>query len=365
MKRLLILPAILMAFASCRPTVTSDWEPILFVQQIADDTSGVFSLVTSYRNAGTKGSIALIGEPESCLQLAQRFLEADERDNVDGRLSHDRLPDFAGERFSVILDEHNAPYSRYVQSSSDSLREIAVRNAVAAVDSVCFSDAMIPSSRLVKNRAKVFVLASPYLSEFGLSDIDTLFKIGGHEPLIISQAEALMEEANERKLNHFAVWAPANTAKIYERVSRQVCGKSVVVLSPDENRDDRMQFREAMRQYHSLHPNQPLDAILLDPYDLDTAELEAELEHIRREITEEDASLSRLLPPSFRFIPSADCVTAACYRLFRRYNLFTHDIAYPSARYFQTEETMDGDYVFVEISPAYVAQKYAYVPDIH
>ena len=61
-------------------------------------------------------------------------------------------------------------------------------------------------------------------------------------------------------------------------------------------------------------------------------------------------------------------LTGALYRLLRERNLFTHDIAYPSVRYYQTEENLTGEFVPVEVSAAYLSSQTkpepAYVPDI-
>ena len=136
--------ALLAAVVSCneRPTVVRDTIP--YVKQLAVDTIGSFQLVRAYRTAGTKGSIAVIGEPEAAARLASVLKEADLVDNIDGRAKPDRLPDFAGETFDILLDEYNAPYIRMAGSSPDSLREVAVRNAVIAVDSVAYSNPSDP-----------------------------------------------------------------------------------------------------------------------------------------------------------------------------------------------------------------------------
>ena len=108
MKHTIPLLALLLALVSCqeRPVVLQDTIP--YVKQIAVDTTGTFDLVRSYRTAGSKGSIAVIGEPEDASRLASFLLTADNVDNIDGRARPDRLLDFSGETFDVILDEYNA-----------------------------------------------------------------------------------------------------------------------------------------------------------------------------------------------------------------------------------------------------------------
>jgi hypothetical protein len=114
-------------------------------------------------------------------------------------------------------------------------------------------------------------------------------------------------------------------------------------------------------------PKATLDAVLLDSFTADLEELAAEQEHIHRQITEEDMAFDRILTPSFRFIDPNTSLTSALYRLLRERNLFTHDIAYPSVRYYQTEENRDGEYFPVEVSADYISahsNTAPYVPDL-
>ena len=57
-----------------------------------------------------------------------------------------------------------------------------------------------------------------------------------------------------------------------------------------------------LRVYRSLKPGTNLDAVLLDSFTVDLVELDDEVEHIHRQITEEDMAFDRILMPHFRFI---------------------------------------------------------------
>ena len=354
MKRLVPIIAVLLAAIACRERPVPERDTIPYVKQLASDSTGVFGLVRDYRTAGTRGSIALIGEPDDCLLLAAEFLSVDDADNIDGKPSQDRLPDFAGETFDVLMDAYDAPYLRMAGASPDSLREAAVRCAVMAVDTVSCVNAYDTQTRLPKRKAKVLVLASSLLADCGQFDIDTLFKMAGREPLVISPVESMLDQALRSGRRHVVVWAPAEVRNVYlSVVAERTPGLDLTVLSPGGG-DVRSAFRELLRQYRNVKPNTPLDAVLLDSFSADEDELMAELTHIRRQITEEDLSFDRILVPGFRFIEPKSSLTSACYRLLREKNLFTHDIAYPSARYYQTEEGIDGESVLVEVSPEYI-----------
>ena len=368
MKYTLPVLALLLALVSCHERQAVVRDTIPYVKQLAVDTAGTFSLVKTYRSAGTKGSIAVVGEPEAAARLASFLLSADEVDNIDGKPIPDRLPDFAGETFDILLDLYNAPYVRMAASSPDSLREVTVRNAVIAVDTVAYSNALDPNSRLAKRRAKVFVLSNSLLSEYGKFDVDTLFKMGGREAIILTPVEAMLQEAAQAGCKSVAVWAPAEARSAYENAAKVVApGMDVTVVSTTGNGLLRPAFRDMLRIYRSLKPGTNLDAVLLDSFTADLEDLNAEKEHIHRQITEEDMAFDRILMPHFHFIEPNASLTGALYRLLRERNLFTHDIAYPTVRYYQTEENRDGEFVPVEVSAAYLSahsNPAPYVPDI-
>ena len=362
-----LTPAILfiLAVVSCQPRKPVVRDTIPYVKQLAADTAETYPLLRSYRAEGVKGSIAIIGEPEACLPLAERFLATDLVDNVDGKSRPDNLPDFSGETFDVLMDEYNAPYLRMAAASPDSLREVAVRNAVMALDSVAYANALDPASRLRKTRAKVFVLASSFLAEYGCFDIDTLLQMAGREALIITQVDALLDAAEREGCKRVAVWAPEEAKPAYEAAAKDY-DMNVTVISTVGNGILRPAFRDMLRLYKEMHPDGALDAVLLDSFTADLEELNAEKEHIHRQITEEDMGFDRILAPKFRFIQPAPSLTDACYHLLRDRNLFTHNIAYPSARYYRTEEDRDGSFVLVEIGANYLSAAVnpkPYVPD--
>ena len=367
-QHILTVLALIVAFASCneRPAVVRDTIP--YVKQLAADTTGSFHLVRTYRTAGTKGSIAVIGEPEAAAKLASVLQTADLVDNIDGRSAPDRLPDFAGETFDILMDLYNAPYLRLAASSPDSLREVAVRNAITAVDTVAYSNPADPRSRLSKTRAKVFVLANSLLAEYGKFDVDTLFKMAGREAIILTSVEAMLLEAARTGCKSVAVWAPAEARSAYENAAKALTPQmDVTVVSTTGNGILRPAFRDMLGIYRSLKPSGNLDAVLLDSFTASVEELTAEKEHIHRQITEQDMAFDRILMPRFRFIEPNTSLTTALYRLLREKNLFTHDIAYPSVRYYQTEENLEGEFVPVEVSAAYLSSQQkpepAYVPD--
>lgn len=150
------------------------------------------------------GTIALIGDPASCLKVGEKMLISDEFDNIDASLAPDGLPDFAGETIVPFLDFANYPYEDLMATEHGTalLREIAVKNALEAMDTL--------------GRCKVIVICSPVLAKFGASDIEDLFtRAECHVPLVYSQdttfsfTQACFRVMREKKLFTHSISYPS------------------------------------------------------------------------------------------------------------------------------------------------------------
>lgn len=364
-KILILLTAVLMA-VGCGEKITGGRDTIQLVKQIASDTSGVMNLVHRYRTHGSEGAIALLGEPVACQALSERFLKADDVNNIDGRSESDQLPDFAGETFLVCLDDYNEPYAQFLRSGSaeslDSLREVAVKNLLFALDTVCHVSAHESKADLPKMSAKVIIYCNPVNAAFGQFDADTLLQIAGKQPLILSTPEAMLEKVYSAGKKNLVVWTSEETAASF--VWQYVAGEmqpdfpSPLTLVPEKAVDIRTEFRDLLRKYLNTHPENRLDAVLLDFFNAKEDLLRSELDHIRMEMTEEDARFNKAISGTFQFITPEEAVTWKTYRLLRQENLFTHKIAYPALHYYQSEESIDGDYVYVEVGSDYYQSHY-------
>lgn len=355
--------------AACKPKAPAPRPAVPLVHAIVADTSGLGRLVAHAGHQGNRGSVAIIGDPADAIGLARMFLVADRADNIDGRALRDSLPDFAGESFDVILDAFNAPYIHFLSEGrqaerTDSLRTAAVQNAVFAWDTTCVTSAADQRSLLPKSQAKVVIFTSSLQAEFGLFDVDTLQQLTGASTVLLSPVNTLLDDAFAAGARNLAVWTSRDVrlSHAWEDVfaRRQSPEAHLQVITPDPALDVRTEFRNLLRQYRSA--GRGLDALIIDSYSVNRAPLLSELAMIRQEGTDEDAALSRMLSPDFRILDPATSAIDATYRLFRERNLFTHRIALPFARYYETVESQDGSPVLMEVAATY-AQK-AYVPDI-
>lgn len=359
--------AALSLLVSCETVTVQPRPTIPLVLGIAADSSGQGGLIARAGSRGAYGSIAIIGEPADVITLARRFQSIDAVDNVDGRPVRDSLPDFAGESFDAILDVFNAPYAHFLEGpapETDSLREAAVRGAMAAWDSLCYRSASDREALLKKQQAKVLIYTSSLHAEYGLYDVDTLQQLTGGKTQILSIVDVMLDNALASGSRNLAVWTTpeARTSGAWEHVfeSKNTKGEATLaVLAPDAALDIRTELRNLLRQYQNT--GLQLHVLLVDRFDVDKAPLASEVAMIRREGTEEDAAFSRMLAQDFRIMMPAQALTQATYAVMRRDRLFTHRILRPSIRYYETVEGSQGTPVLQEVTPAYIQS--TYVPD--
>lgn len=367
MKRIVILGlAALAALASCSRRTAAPKSSLPLVLSIWADSTGTGRVVAQAGRHGADGSIALIGEPEEVLPLARHFQTVDVVDNIDGRSVRDSLPDFAGERFDVILDAYNEAYAHFIPEgvdvfeSVDSLREAAVRNAVFAWDTTCVRSSSDVQQTLDKTRAKILIFTSSMQGKFGVSDVDTLQRLCGGKSIVLSPTDILLEQAYASGARNIAVWTgrAARRSNAWQSVFEKKGWEDarLAVLTPESALDIRTEFRNLLRQYRST--GRPLDALIVDSYSFDRTYLESELTLIRREGTEEDSSFDKMLSKGFHILDPQQALMRTTYELLRSQRLFTHRIARPSLHYYETEEAESGLPVLVEVTPAYVQETY-------
>lgn len=163
-----------MLLSSCVRCVETGYYSIPLVDRLVSDSLSELQALAK-RTGDPSGAIVLFGEPLRCLAISERMMGGDEFDNVDARLVKDGLPDFSGETIVSLLDFANPPYDSLSVSGKDSLalREIAVRGALAALDSTI--------------GCKMLVICSPALAPEGGNDVvDFYGKIGCDVPVIFS-----------------------------------------------------------------------------------------------------------------------------------------------------------------------------------
>lgn len=355
MKKTAILLALVPLLAlSCREFSSPTRPTIdLVLSLAADSTGGAFSLVAGHNPSSTDGAIAIFGEREESLLLSEMFLTADRRDNISGRPGSDLLPDFAGEVISVIIDEAEAPYAGFIERDEPvKLRENAVRGAIFAIDTVCCVTPFNPEATAPKPTSKVIVLSSSLMGEYGLFDVDTLFRLAGTRIPVVSPVESMIDVALEIPKEDLCVGVWADSALVasmaYQNVFNRMikdAGKpssTLFPISPYGEGDIRERLLSWLDKYSEIAGDRQLDALLIDDYGVNIAALQEELADIRKEDSFQKLTYARLLSEDFRFVDVMETLTGRCYDILRGENLFTHNIFYPSITLYQTVASPDG-----------------------
>lgn len=359
-KRIVWIALALLAFGACKKPAAAPRETIGLVKSIVEDTTGLRSLAASAGWMGADGSITLLGDPEEVVLLSRRFQEVDARDNVDGRHKPDSLPDFAGEHFEALLDVYNAPYSHFVGSSLDSLREVAVRGALHAWDTVSYRSPSDSRGLLKKESAKILILTSSLQAEFGLFDVDTLQQLVGGKCRVLSPVEILLDSVFSRSGQNVAVWTsdPVRETEVWNLAfgRKHAEDATLSVYTPEEAVDVRTRLRDLLRQYQVT--GLPLDALIVDSYQVNIGPLQSELALIRLCGTEEDAAFDAMLSKDFRFLQPSDALIEHTYNILREENLFAHRVARPQVKYYESAESESGEIVLVEAAASYVKKAY-------
>lgn len=300
-KHILLSILALAAISACEQATRVPKPSMKLVQSILADTTGLRERAQNAGIIGAEGSITLFGESRDVKALAGRFKEVDLMDNVDGREKRDSLPDFAGEIIVGIQTR---------QVSLDSLREVAVYGALQAWDTT-----------RRKESAKILIYPSSLQAAYGFHDVDTLQRLSGGKCFLLSPVNLLLDKAFE-KAGHVVVWTSeaAKNAKVWEQP-----GKTPAVYFGEE-------FRDILRQYQVT--GLPLDALIVDSYQVDMGQLEEELKIIRAHATEEDTAFDKMLSAQFKFYEPADALIRATYAILREENLFTHRIALPVVQFY-------------------------------
>ena len=315
-KHILLTILAVAALTACEQTAKVQRPSMGLVHSILTDTTGLRGIAEYAGQIGAEGSITLFGESGDVNALAQRFKDVDLMDNVDGREKRDSLPDFAGE----IIVGIQAKFG-----SLDSLRELAVYGALQAWDTT-----------RRKESAKILIYPSSLQARYGFNDVDTLQQLVGGKCRLLSPVKLLLEKAYE-KANNVVVWTsePVKDAKVWEQALARMNkpGKSIAVYSTDPSQEPNQQFRDILRQYQVT--GLPLDAMILDCYQVDFGPLEEELGIIRTDATEEDAAFDKMVSAQFKFYEPADALIRTTYAILRKENLFAHRIARPVVKLYE------------------------------
>lgn len=313
--RLLLLAAAA-ALAACAGPAPSGRPTIPYVEQILADKAGPEHTLLASIPAGKKeGRIAIIDSPARSAALLEEFLTCDHFDNIDGSAAPDQLPDFAGETVVSLLDDYNTPFTNFL-GNTETLREVTVREALKALG---------PDVD-----AKALVLSSSLMAKYGGFDLDTLLRSTGvNLPVVLpvqSVADRCREASSPGKVAVFSEVAGMAGTGVYEAVFEGVDCYSGFVADTVET---GASLRTLLRQYLESGGTAAISLFYLDDFRLSPEDIRAQAREIIEVESEENLQLRQLIARDWRVVGALQAASEACYREFRKRNVFTHDIAYP------------------------------------
>lgn len=339
MKRVIkyILP-LLFAAVSCTKPATPGRLPVKLVTDIVSGAVKGGEVISEAAEPVAAGEIYIAGSPASASQFKDKFVYCDIFENVRGNFWSDGLRDFAGETFSCISDWANAPYDRLAATAAgtDSLRELAVRYALAALDRKCNVSVYDLDGNARKTPAKILIFTDPWMHEYGLFDVDTLFTLTSCKVPVISPQDLLFDEAlagDRKSFNIGLICDSTYRGKgIYEKIFKSKCKSHDIVGtrffegSADGGPGCLFRFLD---QYEAAGNVSPLDAILIDDPNVDMEQFRKDLQAARDYSREEYFNYGKYVSPNLCLQNSCELVMRRCYSILRSGSLFTHRIAQP------------------------------------
>ena len=194
---LLAAAAVWYFFLRSKKAETFAEPPVPYVSSIINDTSSAeHRLITGYDAKDRANAIFVFGSRSRTQAVAQVLTECDAYDNVDGSSNPDGLKDFAGETICTV-----ANFSNFGEMVNDGrfqdLRELTARNVLAAMDTLCYVSPYDRSGMGKKPLAKLIILGSACMTQYGQYDVDSLFNaLNCHLP-VITPMQLIADEAVE------------------------------------------------------------------------------------------------------------------------------------------------------------------------
>lgn len=332
-----LLPVILAVFAlaSCKGKEEGLHPTIEYVSAVlSDHTLPAYRILADTPRPVSSGEVALIGTSEKCNRIADVLLYSDIHENVDGKPVSDGLADFSGETISLICDKVTAPYEETLSHLGEALiREMAVREVIAAVDTLTHLSEYDVEGIGRKSPAKLLVLTDPWLEVYGAFDIDTLLRSAGCGLKVISYAASVCDKALEYgpcvgiiSTDTTSIW---NCAFSGRADKAGIAGAVSSVFPVREGANDAL--TSFLDDYAAAGNKRPLDAIVVDDPTADVAAMRVALENIHNIACPESMQYGHLLSRGFRIVDGAEVIARECYAELRGSNIFTHNISRPHA----------------------------------
>lgn len=289
--------------------------------------------------------IAIVGTDRNTVRLYEALAEYDKRDNIDGSLNPDELPDFAGEIFSLITQEEGFK-TLIDRNQVPAVRRHLVMRVVSAIDTVSNLSIYDLEGKGNKSSSKMIIVTDPNLYHYSSFDVDTLFRATSCDVPVVYPLDVMLDNAfndEKEKLNVAILYDPEiASAKVYMDILKtkaQNLGQELgsFIVFPTDNKENM--FERLATAFKASYGDEKIDVILVDDYNIDISAIKVNLADIVSVMNETYITYGQSFADDVKMMDVVEACASYCYDILRSENLFTHNISLPQAKMYRVHNT--------------------------
>lgn len=227
--------AVLLSVSSCGDRNRSNGLLPIAQKALGDSSSIYYADFPEYPRELSDLPIGIFDCSPDGFTVAERFLTADNFDNITGRSGSDGIADFGGEYFQILYDRANSPYGGYIDAGNPAfLKEQLIRNTLFLMSDRYYNLAVDEYQSGYKDPVKIVIVPSPVADYYALSDIQALLDRSGTGVKAVGVIESSIREALKEvdEDGNFCVgvlYSPEGvTSREYEAAIRKMASDSGV-----------------------------------------------------------------------------------------------------------------------------------------
>lgn len=188
--------AVLLSVSSCGDRNRSNGLLPIAQKALGDSSSIYYADFPEYPRELSDLPIGIFDCSPDGFTVAERFLTADNFDNITGRFGSDGIADFGGEYFQILYDRANSPYGGYIDAGNPAfLKEQLIRNTLFLMSDRYYNLAVDEYQSGYKDPVKIVIVPSPVADYYALSDIQALLDRSGTGVKAVGVIESSIREA--------------------------------------------------------------------------------------------------------------------------------------------------------------------------
>lgn len=188
--------AVLLSVSSCGDSNRSNGLLPIAQKALGDSSSIYYADFPEYPRELSDLPIGIFDCSPDGFTVAERFLTADNFDNITGRSGSDGIADFGGEYFQILYDRANSPYGGYIDAGNPAfLKEQLIRNTLFLMSDRYYNLAVDEYQSGYKDPVKIVIVPSPVADYYALSDIQALLDRSGTGVKAVGVIESSIREA--------------------------------------------------------------------------------------------------------------------------------------------------------------------------